>query len=62
MTLPESRYESLPVKIESLILGTDVTEMEKLRVGDNVFARRSVGGSVVQITLGVGGFVEDVCR
>lgn len=48
MVIKHRRHLRFP-RMDSLILGANATETEKLRVGDSAFARGRMGGNVVQI-------------
>lgn len=59
-TFAEERGHHKSPRMESLNLGADATEKEKLREGDDILARGRVGRGVVQITVGVGGPIVDI--
>ena len=47
-------------RMKNLILRTDAAETEELREGDSVFASDRLGGGIIQVAEGVGGFIVDV--
>lgn len=61
-TFAEERGHHKSPRMESLNLGADASEKEKLREGDDILARGRVGGDAIKLAVGVGGFAVDVNR